>query len=69
MMIVGFVVLAVIVAGFVLSLAAAQRRGEAERPRTGWTRTNELFKDPTTGRVMRVWLDPSTGSRHYIPER
>ena len=26
-----------------------------------------MFNDPSTNRVMRVWLDES-GERHYVPE-
>jgi hypothetical protein len=31
-------------------------------------RTNEVFTDPTSGRLMRVWLDPRTGERRYLTE-
>ncbi len=68
MTVVGLVILVVIIAGFILSIAA-QRHGEADRPRSGWRRTEEVFKDPSTDRLMRVWVDPGSGSRHYIPER
>ncbi|MGH9062659.1 MAG: DUF1707 domain-containing protein, partial [Acidimicrobiales bacterium] len=34
----------------------------------GWQPTPEVFRDPTTGRVMRVWVDPADGSRHYVGE-
>jgi hypothetical protein len=27
--------------------------------------TNEVFIDPETGRRMRVWYDPATGTRDY----
>lgn len=30
-----------------------------------WVATDEVFRDPTSGRVMRVWIDPADGSRHY----
>ena len=26
-------------------------------PEPGWTPTDEVFKDPGTDRLMRVWLD------------
>jgi hypothetical protein len=42
--------------------------GESASPRVGWIATNERFRDPTTQRIMRVWLDPSSGSRHYVPD-
>jgi hypothetical protein len=46
------------------------RRGHAEvaQPTPGWVRTEERFRDPSSGVIMRVWLDPSDGSRHYIPD-
>jgi hypothetical protein len=31
-------------------------------------RTDEVFEDPTTGRRLRVWFDPVTGERRYLPE-
>ncbi|HYT13355.1 MAG TPA: hypothetical protein VEL12_11275 [Candidatus Nitrosopolaris sp.] len=30
--------------------------------------TNEIFKDPTTGKLTRVYEDPSTGKRQYRDE-
>ena len=30
--------------------------------------TNEVFIDPTSGRRMRVVVDPSTGDRRYVAE-
>ena len=30
--------------------------------------TNEVFKDPTTGKLTRVYEDPSTGKRQYRDE-
>jgi hypothetical protein len=31
-------------------------------------RTNEVFKDPTTGKVTRVYEDPATGKRQCREE-
>jgi hypothetical protein len=45
-----------------------RRHGEADRPGPGWVPTDEIFRDPGTSRVMRVWAD-ATGGRHYLPER
>ena len=47
-----------------------QRRGHAhaDQPAAGWIPTNERFRDPSTSTVMRVWVDPSDQSRHYVPE-
>ena len=30
--------------------------------------TQEVFRDPTTGRLTRVWEDPNTGQRQYRDE-
>jgi hypothetical protein len=30
--------------------------------------TTEVFTDPTSHRVMRVWVDPSSGERRYRAE-
>lgn len=30
--------------------------------------TDERFEDPTTRQPMRVWLDPRSGERRYVPE-
>jgi Domain of unknown function (DUF1707) len=45
-----------------------RRHGEAEKAQPGWRPTPERFRDPTTERVMRVWIDPADGSRHYVAE-
>lgn len=45
-----------------------RRHAEAEHADPSWLATDELFRDPSTGRVMRVWLDPGDGSRHYLEE-
>jgi hypothetical protein len=46
------------------------RRGHAEsaQPAAGWEETAERFRDPSTGVIMRVWVDPADGSRHYVPD-
>jgi hypothetical protein len=60
------VILAVVVVCFFISLSL-RRHGESEKPNADWRRTEELFNDPSTNRVMRVWLD-TAGERHYVPE-
>jgi hypothetical protein len=60
-------------AGMPLLPQAAGRRsggghGEARAPGPGWVATAERFRDPTSGRVMRVWVDAVTGARHYVPD-
>jgi Domain of unknown function (DUF1707) len=46
------------------------RHGHAEsgRPAPGWAETAERFRDPSSGLIMRVWIDPADGSRHYVPD-
>lgn len=47
-----------------------RRRGHAEAPAPdpGWLPTAERFRDPTSGRILRVWVDPVDGSRRYVPD-
>jgi len=46
------------------------RRGHAEaaEPAPGWQRTGERFRDPSSRKIMRVWVDLADGSRHYVPD-
>jgi hypothetical protein len=44
------------------------RRGQAPARGANWVRTEERFRDPGTGKIMRVWIDPADQSRHYLPE-
>ena len=46
----------------------SQRHGEAKAAAAGWLPTSERFVDPTTERVMRVWVDPRDRARHYVAE-
>jgi hypothetical protein len=54
----------IVAAGMSLFL---RRHGEAEQPEPGWVPSAEVFRDPGTERMMRVWTD-SGGGRHYLPE-
>ncbi|WP_028063028.1 DUF1707 domain-containing protein [Solirubrobacter soli] len=45
-----------------------RRHGEAGVASPGWIPTKERFIDPSTQRVMRVWVDPGDHSRHYVAE-
>jgi len=47
-----------------------QRRRHAQQaePGAGWVPTAERFRDPSTRAIVRVWVDPATLSRHYVPE-
>jgi hypothetical protein len=60
------IIAVVVVVCFSFSLFL-RRHGESDRPQPGWRRTEEIFHDPSTNRVMRVWLDDA-GERHYVPE-
>lgn len=40
-------------------------RGDADG---AFQRTDEVFKDPTSGRMTRVYEDPKTGRRQYRDE-
>lgn len=42
-----------------------RRRGEGRPVQQHWVATDEVFRDPSSGRVMRVWVDPTDGTRHY----
>jgi Domain of unknown function (DUF1707) len=45
-----------------------RRHGESDAAQPGWLPTTERFVDPTTSRVMRVWVDRADGARHYVAE-
>ena len=60
-----FVLLIVAIVGYF----QLRRHGESPVPSSTWERTDEVFRDPSSGRLMRVWIEPADGSRHYVPER
>jgi hypothetical protein len=45
-----------------------RRHGERDLADPSWIPTKERFVDPSTSRVMRVWVDPADRVRHYVPE-
>jgi Domain of unknown function (DUF1707) len=45
-----------------------RRHAQSAEPGPGWVPTAERFRDPTSLVIMRVWVDPADGSRHYVPE-
>jgi hypothetical protein len=45
-----------------------RRHGEHRTAEPGWLPTLERFRDPSSGRLMRVWIDPADASRHYVGE-
>ena len=44
------------------------RHAQTRQPGAGWVPTAERFRDPSSGVIMRVWIDPSDESRHYVPD-
>lgn len=57
----------VLIVGVVVTLL--RRLGGDREDATGeWRPTDELFRDPLTGRSMRVWVDVGDGSRHVVPD-
>jgi hypothetical protein len=50
------------------STNGGRRHGEGAVPSVTWRPTRERFRDPTTSRVMRVWVDVVDGTRHYVAE-
>ena len=64
-LIAALVIVAVLVAA-AMSLFL-RRHGGSSPAEPGWVRTDEVFKDPVSDRLTRVWADPA-GQRHYVPE-
>jgi hypothetical protein len=67
--VIGLLILVALVVLAVFGWLQLRRHGESPMPAAGWQSTEEVFRDPSTGRVMRVWVDPQDGSRHYVPEQ
>ena len=44
------------------------RRYRGKTSASGLSATREVFRDPTTGKLMRVYEDPRTGAREYVNE-
>ena len=66
-MVVIFILIGLAVIGVVVYSIFLRRHGETDQPQPGWRPTDEVFNDPSTNRVMRVWLDGS-GERRYVAE-
>ncbi|MGH9278352.1 MAG: hypothetical protein ACRD12_09655 [Acidimicrobiales bacterium] len=63
------VIVAVLAVVAIVGWFGLRRHGESATANPGWQRTDEVFRDPSTGRVMRVWVDPADdNTRHYVPE-
>ena len=43
--------------------------GEPGPPSARFERTDERFRDPTSGQLMRVFIDPKTCERRYVAEQ
>ena len=59
------IVIAMAVLGLLIASLFVRRHRETDRPGLGWQRTEEIFNDPSTNRIMRVWLD-AAGERRYV---
>ncbi|MGI9033012.1 MAG: hypothetical protein ACR2HY_04915 [Acidimicrobiales bacterium] len=65
---IGLAVVGAVAVVAVVGWARLRRHGEASLPAGHWQRTDESFRDPSSGRLMRVWIDPADGTRHYVPD-
>jgi len=57
-----------LVAAAIIGWLRLGRHGHADVPAAHWRRTDEVFRDPSSGRRTRVWVDPTDDSRHYVPD-
>jgi hypothetical protein len=55
-----------VVIAFFEKLRYGSNRGAADRGRL--RPTDERFVDPSTGERTRVWIDPASGEREYLPD-
>ncbi len=62
------VLILIVLMGCVVASLFVRRHRESLRPDAAWRPTDEIFNDPSTNRVMRVWVD-ARGERHYVPEK
>ena len=61
------VVLAVIIVFSIIGYFVWDRRYRGDKE-GNFKPTNEVFKDPTTNKLTRVFEDPATGKRQYREE-
>jgi hypothetical protein len=61
------ILLVVVVVFAIVGYFVWDRRYRGEKAGT-FKPTNEIFKDPTTGKLTRVYEDPETGKRQYREE-
>lgn len=57
-------VAALLIVGYVVY----DRRYHGKPTSSGLRPTKEVFRDPTTGKLMRVHENPATGEREYVDE-
>ncbi len=62
-----------LIGAIVLGVAAAYEHGRYRASIRGaeaarFQRTDEVFTDPTTGQLTRVWYDQASGRRDYRPD-
>ena len=62
-----FVVLGFLIVFAIVGYFIWDRRYRGER-QGNFKPTNDVFKDPTTGKLTRVYEDPATGKRQYREE-
>jgi hypothetical protein len=62
------VLLVVVVVVAVVGYLVWDRRRYRGGGQGSFKSTDEVFRDPTTGKLTRVWEDPSTGRREYREE-
>ncbi len=64
-----FLSLFVAVIGVVIYSFFRKRHGEESvYINSNLIKTAEVFRDPSTNRLMRVWVNPSNGKRVYLAE-
>jgi hypothetical protein len=51
-----------------MRIGQRRRHGQTAAPGPGWVPTPERFRDPSTKKIVRVWVDPADNSRHYVPD-
>ncbi len=65
----GLVLMGIGAVAVLIALFERARYGREERSTSAsavsMRRTAEVFTDPTSGEVTRVWVDPKTGAREY----
>ena len=70
---IAIVALEALIGAAVLGLGAAYEHGRYRASIKGseagrFQRTDEVFTDPTTGQLTRVWYDQASGRRDYRPD-